>query len=158
MGLCNTLDALLYFTLQAANAFLAQRISSINAISAVCEATGADVSEVAHAIGTDSRIGPKFLKASVGQWFALLFHLQNLYSTLFYSTLLSSILLYSTLLYSTFSTLSLLYSILTLLYSTPLYFSTLLYSTLLYSTLLHSYSTLLWVFVVVVLFFFYLLV
>lgn len=50
----------------AANAFLAQRISSINAISAVCEATGADVSEVAHAIGTDSRIGPKFLKASVG--------------------------------------------------------------------------------------------
>nr|KAG5687578.1 hypothetical protein BaRGS_009975 [Batillaria attramentaria] len=51
---------------RAANAFLAQRISSINAMSAVCEATGADVSEVAHAIGTDSRIGPKFLKASVG--------------------------------------------------------------------------------------------
>jgi UDPglucose 6-dehydrogenase len=50
----------------AANAFLAQRISSINAISALCEATGADVDEVAHAIGTDSRIGPKFLKASVG--------------------------------------------------------------------------------------------
>jgi UDPglucose 6-dehydrogenase len=50
----------------AANAFLAQRISSINAISAVCEATGADVSEVAHAIGMDSRVGPKFLKASVG--------------------------------------------------------------------------------------------
>ncbi len=49
-----------------ANAFLAQRVSSINAISALCEATGADVSEVAHAIGTDSRIGPKFLKASVG--------------------------------------------------------------------------------------------
>jgi UDPglucose 6-dehydrogenase len=49
-----------------ANAFLAQRISSINAISALCEATGADVDEVAHAIGTDSRIGPKFLKASVG--------------------------------------------------------------------------------------------
>ena len=49
-----------------ANAFLAQRISSINAISALCEATGADVEEVAHAIGTDSRIGPKFLKASVG--------------------------------------------------------------------------------------------
>ena len=43
-----------------ANAFLAQRVSSINAISALCEATGADVSEVAHAIGTDSRIGPKF--------------------------------------------------------------------------------------------------
>jgi UDPglucose 6-dehydrogenase len=49
-----------------ANAFLAQRISSINAISALCEATGADVDEVAHAIGRDSRIGPKFLKASVG--------------------------------------------------------------------------------------------
>ena len=41
----------------AANAFLAQRISSINAISALCEATGADVSQVAHALGTDSRIG-----------------------------------------------------------------------------------------------------
>lgn len=50
----------------AANAFLAQRISSINAMSAVCEATGADISEVAHAVGTDSRIGPKFLQASVG--------------------------------------------------------------------------------------------
>lgn len=49
-----------------ANAFLAQRISSINSISALCEATGADVDEVAHAIGTDNRIGPKFLKASVG--------------------------------------------------------------------------------------------
>lgn len=50
----------------AANAFLAQRISSINAISAICESTGANVKEVAHAVGTDSRIGPKFLKASVG--------------------------------------------------------------------------------------------
>ena len=49
-----------------ANAFLAQRISSINSISALCEATGADVDEVAHAIGRDTRIGPKFLKASVG--------------------------------------------------------------------------------------------
>ena len=49
-----------------ANAFLAQRISSINAISALCEATGADVDEVARAIGADSRIGPKFLKSSVG--------------------------------------------------------------------------------------------
>lgn len=49
-----------------ANAFLAQRISSINAISALCEATGADVDEVARAIGTDSRIGTKFLKSSVG--------------------------------------------------------------------------------------------
>jgi UDPglucose 6-dehydrogenase len=49
-----------------ANAFLAQRISSINSISALCEATGADVDEVAHAIGRDSRIGPKFLRASVG--------------------------------------------------------------------------------------------
>ena len=45
-----------------ANAFLAQRISSINAISALCEATGADVDEVAFAIGKDSRIGPKFQK------------------------------------------------------------------------------------------------
>nr|CAG4636057.1 EOG090X03RJ [Eubosmina coregoni]SVE69713.1 EOG090X03RJ [Eubosmina coregoni] len=50
----------------AANAFLAQRISSINAISALCESTGADVSEVAKAIGLDSRLGPKFLQASVG--------------------------------------------------------------------------------------------
>uniref|UniRef100_A0AAG5D5J1 UDP-glucose 6-dehydrogenase n=1 Tax=Anopheles atroparvus TaxID=41427 RepID=A0AAG5D5J1_ANOAO len=50
----------------AANAFLAQRISSINSLSAVCEATGADVSEVARAVGLDSRIGPKFLQASVG--------------------------------------------------------------------------------------------
>ncbi len=49
-----------------ANAFLAQRISSINSISALCEATGAEVDEVASAIGRDSRIGPKFLKASVG--------------------------------------------------------------------------------------------
>ncbi len=49
-----------------ANAFLAQRISSINSVSALCEATGADVDEVANAIGMDSRIGPKFLKASVG--------------------------------------------------------------------------------------------
>jgi len=50
----------------AANAFLAQRISSINSMSAICEATGADVSEVARAVGRDSRIGPKFLQASVG--------------------------------------------------------------------------------------------
>jgi UDPglucose 6-dehydrogenase len=49
-----------------ANAFLAQRISSINSISALCEATEADVDEVANAIGKDSRIGAKFLKASVG--------------------------------------------------------------------------------------------
>jgi UDPglucose 6-dehydrogenase len=49
-----------------ANAFLAQRISSINSVSALCEATGADVDEVAIAIGRDTRIGPKFLKASVG--------------------------------------------------------------------------------------------
>ena len=49
-----------------ANAFLAQRISSINSISALCEATGADVDEVANAIGKDSRIGSKFLSASVG--------------------------------------------------------------------------------------------
>lgn len=49
-----------------ANAFLAQRISSINSISALCEKTEANVDEVAYAIGTDARIGPKFLKASVG--------------------------------------------------------------------------------------------
>lgn len=49
-----------------ANAFLAQRVSSINAISALCEKTEADVNEVARAIGADSRIGPKFLQASVG--------------------------------------------------------------------------------------------
>lgn len=49
-----------------ANAFLAQRISSINAVSALCEKTEADVTEVAHAIGLDNRIGPRFLRASVG--------------------------------------------------------------------------------------------
>jgi len=49
-----------------ANAFLAQRVSSINALSELCEMTGADVNEVAKAIGMDSRIGPKFLKSSVG--------------------------------------------------------------------------------------------
>ena len=49
-----------------ANAFLAQRISSINSIAAVCEASGADVREVARAIGTDTRIGPKFLNAGPG--------------------------------------------------------------------------------------------
>merc|ERR1719361_1103751 len=49
-----------------ANAFLAQRVSSINSISALCEKTGADVQEVASAIGMDSRIGSKFLNASVG--------------------------------------------------------------------------------------------
>lgn len=49
-----------------ANAFLAQRISSINAISSLCEKTDADVSEVARAVGMDSRIGSKFLNASVG--------------------------------------------------------------------------------------------
>tara|TARA_B100000508_G_scaffold141091_1_gene146337 strand:+ start:74073 stop:75473 length:1401 start_codon:yes stop_codon:yes gene_type:complete len=49
-----------------ANAFLAQRVSSINAISELCEATGADVNEVSRSIGMDSRIGPKFLKSSVG--------------------------------------------------------------------------------------------
>ena len=49
-----------------ANAFLAQRISSINSISALCEETGANVDEVASAIGKDSRIGSKFLKSSVG--------------------------------------------------------------------------------------------
>ncbi len=50
----------------AANAFLAQRISSINSISAFCEATGADIQEVAKAIGTDKRIGNQFLSAGPG--------------------------------------------------------------------------------------------
>ncbi len=49
-----------------ANAFLAQRVSSINSLSELCEVTEADVDEVARAIGKDSRIGPKFLKSSVG--------------------------------------------------------------------------------------------
>ena len=49
-----------------ANAFLAQRISSVNSIAALCEATGANVDEVASAIGSDTRIGPRFLKAGPG--------------------------------------------------------------------------------------------
>ena len=49
-----------------ANAFLAQRVSSINSISALCEATGADIREVSRAIGTDTRIGPKFLDSGPG--------------------------------------------------------------------------------------------
>ncbi len=49
-----------------ANAFLAQRISSINSLSALCDKTGANINEISNAIGMDSRIGPKFLKASVG--------------------------------------------------------------------------------------------
>jgi len=49
-----------------ANAFLAQRVSSINAMSEVCEKTGADVEEISRAVGSDSRVGPKFLKSSVG--------------------------------------------------------------------------------------------
>jgi UDPglucose 6-dehydrogenase len=50
----------------ASNAFLAQRISSINSISALCEKTGADIEEVSYAIGRDTRIGNKFLRASAG--------------------------------------------------------------------------------------------
>src|SRR5690349_6536400 len=50
----------------AANAFLAQRVSSINSISALCERTAADVTKVSRAIGLDSRIGSRFLSASVG--------------------------------------------------------------------------------------------
>jgi UDPglucose 6-dehydrogenase len=49
-----------------ANAFLAQRISSINAIANLCEVTEADITEVANAIGSDSRIGPRFLRAGIG--------------------------------------------------------------------------------------------
>lgn len=50
----------------AANAMLAQRISSINSISAICERTGADVSEIAKSVGMDPRIGPQFLKSGIG--------------------------------------------------------------------------------------------
>ena len=50
----------------ASNAMLAQRISSVNSLSALCEKTGADIDELSKAIGMDHRIGPKFLKASVG--------------------------------------------------------------------------------------------
>ncbi|MCQ2388462.1 MAG: nucleotide sugar dehydrogenase [Kiritimatiellae bacterium] len=50
----------------AANAMLAQRISSVNALAGLCEATGADVDEVARVVGADSRLGPKFLKAGPG--------------------------------------------------------------------------------------------
>jgi UDPglucose 6-dehydrogenase len=49
-----------------ANAFLAQRVSSINSISALCEATGADVSEISRAVGIDQRIGRRFLNSSIG--------------------------------------------------------------------------------------------
>merc|ERR1719161_1140634 len=49
-----------------ANAFLAQRVSSINSVAKLCERTGADVTEVSRAIGSDARIGPKFLNASIG--------------------------------------------------------------------------------------------
>lgn len=49
-----------------ANAFLAQRVSSINSISELCEVTGANIDEVAYAVGQDNRIGSKFMKASVG--------------------------------------------------------------------------------------------
>ena len=54
-----------------ANAFLAQRISSINSISALCEATGADIREVSRAIGSDSRIGPKFFRIWTRFWWEL---------------------------------------------------------------------------------------
>ena len=50
----------------AANAMLAQRVSSVNALAGLCEATGADIDEVARVIGADRRIGPKFLKAGPG--------------------------------------------------------------------------------------------
>lgn len=50
----------------AANAMLAQRISSVNALSAICEVTGANVDEVSHACGLDSRIGPQMLNAGPG--------------------------------------------------------------------------------------------
>ena len=49
-----------------ANAFLAQRISSINSVSAICESTGANIQEVGKAVGTDTRIGEKFMKPGPG--------------------------------------------------------------------------------------------
>src|SRR5204863_7030769 len=49
-----------------ANAFLAQRVSSINAISELCEKTSASVKEISRAVGTDQRIGSRFIEASVG--------------------------------------------------------------------------------------------
>lgn len=49
----------------AANAFLAQRITSINAIACICEETGAEVGQVARAVGADSRIGPHFLQVNL---------------------------------------------------------------------------------------------
>merc|ERR1712048_1091504 len=49
-----------------ANAMLAQRVSSINSIARLCERTGADVGELSLAVGADSRIGPKFINASIG--------------------------------------------------------------------------------------------
>ena len=61
----------------AANAFLAQRISSINSFSAICERTGADVNEVAKAVGTDSRIGPKFLQERRCSVDIFMFNFQN---------------------------------------------------------------------------------
>ena len=54
------------WTKLAANAFLAQRISSINSISALCEISDADISEISYAVGSDTRIGSKFLNASIG--------------------------------------------------------------------------------------------
>jgi len=66
----------------AANAMLAQRISSVNALSAICEATGANIDEVAFAVGKDSRVGPKFLKASVVSCFNSVDHVsKRIFST-----------------------------------------------------------------------------
>ena len=64
------------------NAMLAQRISSINSISALCEETGADIEEVAKAVGMDTRIGNKFLKSSIGFGGVVL---KKIYSTLYTS-------------------------------------------------------------------------
>lgn len=59
--------AFIILHLQATNAILAQQFSSINSISLICDATGADLNEVAKGISLDSRIGPKFLQTSVGK-------------------------------------------------------------------------------------------
>ena len=71
----------------ASNAMLAQRISSINSLSALCEKTGADIEEVSRAIGMDSRIGPKFSK-SIGWLWRKLFSKRYLKLGLFMQVIL----------------------------------------------------------------------
>ncbi|KAI3988615.1 hypothetical protein MKX01_026979 [Papaver californicum] len=74
----------------AANAILAQRISSINAMSALCEATGANVSEVAYAVGKDTWIGPKFLSASVANYWRQVVQINDYQKLRFVNRVVSS--------------------------------------------------------------------